>query len=103
MQESLPMSTMQVPEVKPRASLAPKRHRHLSRRKTDLDFAELEHQCCIFCAGDKEHKHEHKPLLIPVHTLKLRLFLYVQRAMEGVDMRNDESIYICQAHLQKVA
>ena len=78
-----------------------KRHRQFSKQKTELEFTELEHAPCVLC-GDtvKETR-----VLIPISSLKMRLFLYVQNAMKGSakELRDhDNTGYICLIHLQKV-
>lgn len=70
----------------------------LQRRNTDIEFSE--HGNCLLCKTNTKIN-----LLIPLKTLKLRLFLYVQKAVETNELSslNDlEKKSICQFHLQKI-
>jgi hypothetical protein len=76
-------------------------HRHprgVSRQKTELEFnASTEREDCVFCRD-----HEPGRVLIPISSLKERLFLYVQKALGTHILREQENISVCIAHLQKV-
>ena len=72
----------------------------LKRYNTDIEFSEYGQ--CLQCI----HKSEHN-VLIPLKTLKLRLFLYVQKAVESessvdLDGSSLENKSICQFHLQQI-
>lgn len=72
--------------------------RGFGRQKTELEFsASTEHDNCVFCRD-----HEPGRVLIPIHSLKERLFLYVQKALGTHILREQENISVCIAHLQKV-
>ena len=70
----------------------------LRRRNTDMEFNEFGH--CLICKNDSRNN-----LLIPLKTLKLRLFLYVQKAIESKQLNSDDPLdnkSICQFHLQQI-
>lgn len=70
----------------------------LKRRNTDIAFSEYGQ--CLLCKNGSKNS-----LLIPLKTLKLRLFLYVQKAVESKELTSLNALenkYICQFHLQQI-
>jgi hypothetical protein len=67
----------------------------LKRHNTDIEFSNHGH--CLLCISSSKHG-----VLIPLKTLKLRLFLYVQKAVESSSAASLENKSICQFHLQQI-